>query len=846
MKDMSHLPVYQNRQQILDALRENQVIVVESPTGSGKTTQIPVILHEAGYDEELTIGVTQPRRIATLSVCEFMKRQLGDEDGSFVAYKMRFNDTTTSGTHLKVMTDGILLMELKADPLLSNYSVMLVDEAHERSLNIDFIIGMLKEVLKSRPDFKVIISSATINTKKFSNFFDSCPIISIKAKVWPVEVIYRAINSGDLDKRNAEICNIVKERQGKGDILIFLPGEFDIKNAVDALIQMDKKEDLIIYPLYGRLSKEEQESVFNDTPEGKTKVVVSTNIAETSITIDGITTVIDLGIAKINFYNQKSFTSSLVPLPTSKSSCEQRKGRAGRTQSGVCYRLYSEKNYNARFTYSTEEILRTDLSEVILRMSDLGLYDWEHFDFLTKPKREALISAEQTLRFIGAIDKDRRLTSIGEMMVKFPLLPRQARVVVEAIVNYPSVINEVIIAISFLSAKSPFILPPGEEDAARAAQKKFNNAKYGDFVSYLTIFDQYTKIEKIKDQQSYCKKNYMDHQSMQEIVHVDEQLSDIVGEIGVPLTGGGSIHDYICCIASGLKQNICVKEFGFMYNSLAAKEIFIHPGSADFRNLPKYIVAGELVETSRLFARSVSPIAREWLNDIEPNLQAELDIVEMESSRGGGRSRDKQQGDRNNRRKAEREDRIKNAIERKNVKAGGSVTIYGKTYLLTPINKKVKVATIPYEDLSYLKTKDQNAQRRAQNTPVRIKFNDRFIQTGSKLYTVLHMANNIEKKEVLVPQGSFYSDGYEKLVDSLKYIAKITPYQKDSYYFIKLNFNKDSSYSFSACRDFFKALDDSLYALWQLIADMETMDFYSEETKRAKAIYNKLLKIIDD
>lgn len=844
MKDMSHLPVYQNRQQILDALRENQVIVVESPTGSGKTTQIPVILHEAGYDAELTIGVTQPRRIATLSVCEFMKKQLEDQDGSFVGYKMRFNDTTTSATHLKVMTDGILLMELKADPLLSSYSVMLVDEAHERSLNIDFIIGMLKEVLKSRPDFKVIISSATINTKKFSTFFDKCPVISIKAKVWPVEVVYRAINTGDLDKRNEEICNIVKEREGKGDVLIFLPGEFDIKNAVDALIQMDKQQNLVIYPLYGRLSKEEQEAVFLDTPEGKTKVVVSTNIAETSITIDGITSVIDLGIAKINFYNQKTFTSSLVPLPTSKSSCEQRKGRAGRTQSGVCYRLYSEKNYNSRFTYSTEEILRTDLSEVILRMSDLGIYDWEHFDFLTKPKKDALISAEQTLRFIGAIDNDRRLTSIGEMMVKFPLLPRHARVVVEAIVNYPSVINEVIIAISFLSAKSPFILPPGEEDAARAAQKKFNNSKYGDFVSYLTIFDQYKKIEKIKEQQNYCKKNYMDHQSMQEIVHVDEQLSDIVGEIGIPLTGGGSIHDYICCIASGLKQNICVKEFGFMYNSLAAKEIFIHPGSADFRSLPKYIVAGELVETSRLFARSVSPIDREWLNDIQPNLQSELDIVEQESSRGGNKSRDRQD-DRKSKRKAERENRVKNAIDKKQ-KADGSVTLYGKTYLLTSINKKLKVATIPYEDLTYLRKKDKNAQRRAQNTLVRILFNGRFIQSGSKLYTVLHMADNIENKEALVPQGHFYSDGYEKLVDSLRYIAKITPYKNDSYYFIKLNYNKDNSYSFSSCRDYFKALDDSLYSLWQLIADMETMDFYSEEMKRAKAIYNKLLKIIDD
>ncbi|MBK5201409.1 MAG: ATP-dependent RNA helicase [Spirochaetaceae bacterium] len=840
---MSHLPVYQNRLQILKALKENQVIVVESPTGSGKTTQIPVILHEAGYDGILNIGITQPRRIATLSVCEFMKRQLEDEEGSFVGYKMRFNDTTTNLTHIKVMTDGILLMELKADPLLSNYSVMLVDEAHERSLNIDFIIGMLKEVLKSRPDFKVIISSATINTKKFSSFFDNCPVISIKAKVWPVEIIYKTVNISNLEERNYAICNIVKDRVAdhSGDILIFLPGEFDIKNTVEALVQMDKKKDLIIYPLYGRLSKEEQESVFNDTPKGKTKVVVATNIAETSITIDGITTVIDSGVAKMNFYNQKSFTSTLIALPISKSSCAQRKGRAGRTQSGICYRLYSEKSYESRFAYSTEEILRTDLSEVILRMSDLGLYDWEHFDFLTKPKNEAIISAEQTLNFIGAIDSERHLTKVGELMVKFPLLPRHARVVVEAIINYPSVINEVIIAISFLSAKSPFILPPGEENEARAAQKKFNNSKYGDFVSYLTIFDQYTKIDKIKDQQNYCTSNYMDHQSMQEIVHVNEQLSDIVSEIGIPLTGGGSIHDYICCIASGLKQNICVKEFGFMYNSLSAKEIFIHPGSADFRNLPKYIVAGELVETSRLFARSVSPIAKDWLDDIEKGLATQLEAIEQSSGRRGSSNKE----DKKSRRKEERSARVSKAIEIKsNSKSGGSVTIYGKTYPLFAITHKSKVATIPYEDLMYLKKADNNAQRRAQNTPVRILFNGRYIQNGSKLYSILHMAGKLSIREALIPTGVYGDRDFKTLVDNLRYISKITPYRNDSFYFIKLNFTKNNDYTFSATKDYFKALDDSLYSLWQLISELEKAK-QEEELKRVKAIYNSLLKIID-
>ncbi len=273
--------------------------------------------------------------------------------------------------------------------------------------------------MKERPEFKVIISSATINTKVFSDFFDKAPIVSIDARVYPVQVIYKPLQRESLEYQVEAITQIVttEAKKQSGDILVFMSGgEFDITNCVNALYMADTDKRLEIYPLYGRLSKEEQESVFNDTsPPGKTKVVVATNIAETSVTIDGITTVIDCGIAKINFYNQKDFTSSLVPLPTSRSSCEQRKGgRAGRTSPGVCYRLYGEDDYKSRLTYGTEEILRTDLSEVVLRMSDLGISDYEHFPFITRPKHSAIASAEDTLRFIGgAIDEKRQLTTVA-------------------------------------------------------------------------------------------------------------------------------------------------------------------------------------------------------------------------------------------------------------------------------------------------------------------------------------------------------------------------------------------------------------------------------------------------
>ena len=349
--DFLDLPVYRHRDLILSSLETDQVIIVESPTGSGKTTQIPLILKEAGYDRSGIIGVTQPRRIATLSICDFIRRQLDIQD-NYCAYTMRFADTSDETTRIKVMTDGILLQELKGDRYLSRYSVMMVDEAHERSLNIDFILGLLKQVLEVRKDLKVIISSATINTRKFSEFFGNARIISIPTKVYPVDVQYCPLQESDpddwysrrgmneTDLRMERIYSIVEQRikdGQEGDILIFLPGEFEILQCEDMLRHCPFHDRLQIYPLYGRLSKEEQERVFTPTGEGKTKVVIATNIAETSITIDGIRAVIDSGVAKVNYYDQRTFTSSLVPQPISKASAEQRKGRAGRTRPGTCY-----------------------------------------------------------------------------------------------------------------------------------------------------------------------------------------------------------------------------------------------------------------------------------------------------------------------------------------------------------------------------------------------------------------------------------------------------------------------------------------------------------------------------
>lgn len=631
MIDYKELPVYKNKDEILRALKDNQVIIVESPTGSGKTTQIPLILYENGYANTGIIGITQPRRIAALSVCEFIQKQINNYS-SFCAYTMRFYDTSDASTRIKIMTDGIILQEVKNDPLLSKYSVIMIDEAHERSLNIDFILGLLKEITTKRKDLKIIISSATINASVFSSFFNNAPIVSIKTHPFPVEIEYipSSLDKESEDEFYNTIINKVKEakkREDGGDVLIFLPGEAEIKKCLISLslsIQENKK-DYVIYPLYGRLSKEEQEKVFTPHPDNVTKVVIATNVAETSLTIDGIRTVIDSGVAKTNYYNQSNFTSSLIPTLISKSSANQRSGRAGRTQSGKCYRLYSKSNYEKRREYPEEEILHSDLAEVVLRMCEIGIYNPTSFPFITKPKEKALLSAIDTLKYIGAIEDDLHLTAIGEMMIKFPLLPRLSRVIVEAIMNYPEVLENIIIALSFLSSKTPFVMPVGEELVARDIHHALVDNQNGDFVAWLKIFNDYTSLKKDEEKERWCKKRYLDKETMDEIFHIYNQLCDIVNSMGIPIIkGSSSIKKYLICLASGLRQYICVKVDSWKYRSVRANEIYLHPGSSWFRNRPSFILCGEIVQTTKLYARSVSPLMPEWIASIDPLLLSAL------------------------------------------------------------------------------------------------------------------------------------------------------------------------------------------------------------------------------
>ncbi|MDR2738601.1 MAG: ATP-dependent RNA helicase [Treponema sp.] len=660
------LPVYKHKDLILSALADNQVIVVESPTGSGKTTQMPVILHDADYGKNGFIGVTQPRRIAAVSVSEFIARQLGTGIPGLVGYKMRFEDRTDQNTRIKIMTDGILLQEMKLDPWLSKYGCLVVDEAHERSLNIDFILGLLKRVLESRKEFKVIVSSATINAQVFSEYFGECPVVKIDAITYPVTLIYdppaaengstlaaefpvtpgpqadrnrfrgRDGRTGNRDgggtgmARNSsedilldKIVSITERFVGdkrEGDILIFLSGEKMIKECMNRLSLGPLGKYLYMVPLYGRLGKDEQERVFEKPPGGKTKAVIATNIAETSVTIDGITAVIDSGLSKLNYYNPRTFTSSLIEGPVSKASGNQRKGRAGRTREGTCYRLYTRKDFENRPLFTTEEIYRTDLSEVVLRMADLGITAFEEFDFISPPNREGLIAAIDTLYLLDALESDRTISKVGKMMTEFPLAPRQSRIIVEAILRYPNVTQETIIAAAFLSTQSPYVLPPGEETDARKAHHRFRDPE-GDFVSYLKLYRAYTGAG---DRRKFCEKNYLDEKAMAEIVNVSSQLELIAADLGVPILSGGSIEDYLCSVARGMIQFVCVRSGRELYRSLTADRILIHPGSVMFRLNPQYIVAGEIVRTSRMYAMSVSPLSRNALEKISAELYEAL------------------------------------------------------------------------------------------------------------------------------------------------------------------------------------------------------------------------------
>ena len=634
------LPVSGRRVEIAAALAAHQVIIVCGETGSGKTTQLPKICLQLGRGQRGLIGHTQPRRIAATSTAKRIAQELGSPPGMHVGFKVRFNDTLSSGAWVKLMTDGILLAETQGDPLLKQYDTLIIDEAHERSLNIDFLLGYLKQLLPKRPDLKVIITSATIDADRFARHFGSldkpAPVIEVSGRLYPVELRYRPVEAdvalvarpGAAQKAKEQrdlmdaIVDAVDELAliGPGDVLVFLPGEREIRDAAEAL-RKHHPPHVEILPLYARLSAQEQERVFKSS--NARRIVLATNVAETSLTVPGIRYVVDAGTARVKRYSYRNKVEQLQIEAIAQSAANQRAGRCGRVAAGVCIRLFEEQDFLQRAKFTEPEILRSSLAAVILRMKALRLGDVEDFPFIEPPPGRAIADGYQLLQELGAVDDDRQLTALGRQLAKLPLDPRVGRMILAGRDNV--CLSEMLIIASALSVQDPRDRPVEAQGAADLAHKKFADEK-SEFPAYLKIwawFDDAIKHKKSNRQlQEHCRANFLSQLRLREWRDVHVQLLTIVREQGWRLNEAPATYEQLhTALLTGLLGNI-----GFKADEephyLGARGIKFHiwPGSTLAKKAGKWIVAAELVDTSRLYARTVAQIQPEWLEKVGGHL----------------------------------------------------------------------------------------------------------------------------------------------------------------------------------------------------------------------------------
>ncbi|UYP20622.1 ATP-dependent RNA helicase HrpA [Rhodococcus sp. Z13] len=630
------LPVSQRKDDIAAAIRDHQVVVVAGETGSGKTTQIPKICLELGRGVRGLIGHTQPRRIAARAVAERLAEELGTELGDTVGYTVRFTDQVTESTLVKLMTDGILLAEIQRDRLLRQYDTIIIDEAHERSLNIDFLLGYLAQLLPRRPDLKVIITSATIDPERFARHFAApdgtpAPIVEVSGRTYPVEVRYRplTVEVGDtlVDRDPVDaVCEAVEElqREGDGDILVFLSGEREIRDTADAL--RDRKlRNTEILPLYGRLSAAEQHKVF--TPHTGRRVVLSTNVAETSLTVPGIRYVVDPGTARISRYSVRTKVQRLPIEPISQASARQRAGRCGRVADGICIRLYSEDDFESRPEFTEPEILRTNLASVVLQMTALGLGDIENFPFVEAPDPRAIRDGIALLEELGALepakkDEGPRLTAVGREIARLPVDPRMARMIVEGHRN--GCLREVLIIVAALSIQDVRERPTEFQQAADEKHARFA-VEGSDFLAFLQLWD-YLKEQRRELSSSrfrkMCRDEFLHWLRIREWQDLQGQLRQICLDMGWQ-TQHREVNpdDVHRSLLAGLLSHIGLRE-GEKRDFLGARgaRFAIFPGSSLFKKPPRWVMAAELVETSRLWARTAARIEPEWVEKLAPHL----------------------------------------------------------------------------------------------------------------------------------------------------------------------------------------------------------------------------------
>ncbi len=624
------LPIAQKREELLKAIAEHQVVVVAGETGSGKTTQLPKMCLELGRGVGGMIGHTQPRRIAARTLAGRIAEELRTGVGHAVGYKVRFGDRTSPDTYVKVMTDGILLAETQSDRMLEAYDTIIIDEAHERSLNIDFLLGYLRNLLYKRPELKVIVTSATIDTERFSEHFGGAPIIEVSGRTYPVDVRYRPLERDEPDAEDLDqITGILhavdelarddkREKRPPGDVLVFLPGEREIRETAEAL-RKHHPPGTEVLPLYARLSVEDQQRVFR--PSRGRRIVLSTNVAETSLTVPGIRAVVDTGVARINRYNTRARVQRLEIEAISKASANQRSGRCGRVGPGTAVRLYREEDFDTRDDFTDPEIRRTDLASVILRMKALELGDIERFPFVEPPDRRAIREGLETLRELDAVDESGNLTQGGRRLSRLPVDPRIGRMILGA--EKEDALREVLIIASALTCQDPRLRPHEHRDHADQKHAEFTDPD-SDFMSYLRLWEWFFENKKHlsnRKLRDLCSEHFVSYVRMREWIDLTSQLRRIVTEMGHPQNKEPAMPDRVHkALLGGLVTNVGFLKDPHEYTGARGTKFSIFPGSTLFKRKPKWIMSAELVRTTRLYARCCAKIDPRWIEEVAPHL----------------------------------------------------------------------------------------------------------------------------------------------------------------------------------------------------------------------------------
>ncbi|WNW11493.1 ATP-dependent RNA helicase HrpA [Pseudomonas sp. DTU_2021_1001937_2_SI_NGA_ILE_001] len=630
-----NLPIAAKRDEIKAALLKHQVLVIAGETGSGKTTQLPKICLEIGRGQHGLIGHTQPRRIAARSVASRVAEELGTPLGSLVGYQVRFEDQSDENTLVKLMTDGILLAETQNDRFLERYDTLIVDEAHERSLNIDFLLGYLKTLLPRRPDLKVIITSATIDLQRFSEHFNDAPIIEVSGRTFPVETWYRPLTSEQDEEGNSVEEDLTvdqailatldelaaherSERKNPGDVLVFLPGEREIRDAAEVLRKAQLKHTEIL-PLYARLTPAEQQRIFQ--PHAGRRVVLATNVAETSLTVPGIRYVIDTGTARISRYSYRAKVQRLPIEAVSQASANQRKGRCGRVEPGICVRLYSEEDFLSRPEFTDPEILRTNLAAVILQMLHLRLGDISAFPFIEPPDGKAVSDGFNLLQELSAVNRENQLTPLGRQLARLPVDPRMGRMLLEA--ARLGSLQEVLIVASALSVQDVRERPPERQQAADQAHAQWKDAD-SDFAALVNLwrgFEEQRQALTSSPLRNWCRRNFLNYLRLREWRDAHRQLTLICRDLKLPINPEPADYPkFHKAILSGLLSQIGQKTEEGDYLGARQRRFWIHPSSGLGRKRPQWVMAGELVETTKLYARMVAKIDVDWIEPLAGHL----------------------------------------------------------------------------------------------------------------------------------------------------------------------------------------------------------------------------------